>query len=356
MQIIKKAAAAIIAAAAMTGLIVYSGEVSQAVEESIERCIKIIVPSLFAFMAVSRLLISSGAAEQLSRPLDLTLGKLLKMPRGGTAVFVLSNIAGYPVGASMLTQLRQQGRIGRRSAEAMSIYCYAAGPAYLINAAGLGIYGSRTAGLSLFLSVFTANIILAAAINRIYKPELTPAPANGSGLGGQLVSSVTSAGEAMFDMCLMIVFFSALLAAAEASGAFTAIDRAFGLSRSSSVLLRSVFEITASSQLSPSSIGALPALAAACSFGGLCVIFQLRSVIGNSYSLKLFFIWLPIRAALVFLLCKMYDWILLDNYLPTFTQSEQLIVELDNFLPSLCLIMMIFILVFQKRLDFLKRV
>ena len=340
----------------MTGLIVYSKYVSEAVLRSVKRCVGVIVPSLFAFMALSGFMIRSGVITYISKPFDLTVGKLLKLPAGTSGLLLISNIAGYPVGASMLADAVRKGKIDRRCAEIMSVFCYAGGPAYLINAVGTGIFGSKKAGLSVFLSILTANLLLAAVMCRIYKPTAEIRTDGRKVSSEDLICSVTDAGEKIFDMCFMIIWFSAILAAAEGTGLPARIGNTLGLTPSEGIMIRSMFEITSSSALDKNAYGLLPWLAVLCSFGGVCVILQLKTVIKGSFGSKLFWKWMPIRGVLVYSLNRIYNWIFLDDNMPAFARDKEIIVELDNLLPSLCLIMMIFILVLQKRLDFLKRV
>ncbi len=340
-------------AASAVGMIVYSGAVAEAVRQSVYRCAAVIVPSLFAFMALSKLMTATGLLEKLSLPLDMTLGRLLRIPRGGTGLFLISNIAGYPVGGAMLSQLTESGRISKPSAEAMQVYCYGGGPAFTVSAIGVGIYQSPRAGLTILLSVISANMLLAIAVNTIYKPEIVSAGKK-SPKGSALISSVTEAGEGILDMCFMIIFFSAAMAVAEQIGAFDLICKALDLTGNEAVIMRSVFEITSAAELSSASLGTVPALAAVCSFGGLCVILQLSAAVRGRYSLRPFLMWMPLRIGMAAGFGKLYSWIFLDNAVPTFAKSGVLIVEMNNLLPSICLIMMIFILVLQKRLDFLR--
>ncbi len=352
----KWAAAAGITILLMTGLIIYSNDVTEAVILSTKRCICVIVPSLFAFMSVSGFIVRTGLTGIISKPFDLTVGKILKMPAGAAAQFIISNTAGYPVGASMLSEAVRTGQTDKRSAEAMLIYCYAGGPAYLINAVGYGIFGNKAAGLSVFLSTVTANLLLAAIINRIYRPKLFTSVTKCGISSESLISSITDAGEKLFAMCFMIIWFSAVTTVVKGSGLPARASELLGLNRSEAVLIGSLFEITSSSALDRNAIGYLPQLAAVCCFGGVCVILQLHTVIKNSFGIKLFLKWMPVRMILVFCINKLYNWIFMDNSIPAFAEKGKIIVELNNLLPSLCLIMMIFILVLQKRLDFLKRV
>ncbi|MBR6045205.1 MAG: hypothetical protein IKP47_06180 [Ruminococcus sp.] len=346
MQRIKHCAAAAAVLLIMTGLIVYGRETSEAAVTAIKRCVYVIVPSLFAFMAFSNLMISTGAAGYISRLTDMPFRILLGIPKGTSALFLISNIAGYPVGASMLSETVSTGRLDKRSAEVMSIYCYAAGPAFIINTVGLGIFGRTSAGTAILFSVISTNLVLAAAVNRIYKPGSASIPAAKPDAAASLTGAVAKAGEAMIKMCGIIILFSAV----------TAMFQAFAgdklPSGSARVFLLSALEITNLTSLKDISGAALPITAVTVGFGGVSVIAQLMSAAGRNYSLNLFLKWLPVRAGLNFGFAKLYCSLMPEVSIPAFAQTSQIIVEIDNFIPSICLIMMIFLIVFKKTLDF----
>ena len=90
------------------GLIKYSKEVSSAVILSIESCLKIIIPSLFAFMVLSNLIVKSNIYILISKPFSLISRYLFRIPPELFSIFLLSNIGGYPIGAKLLTELTQQ--------------------------------------------------------------------------------------------------------------------------------------------------------------------------------------------------------------------------------------------------------
>ena len=89
------------------GLIKYSKEVSSAVILSIESCLKIIIPSLFAFMVLSNLIV-----KVISHTDKQTFFTYFKIFIQNTTRIILnillSNIGGYPIGAKLLTELVQQ--------------------------------------------------------------------------------------------------------------------------------------------------------------------------------------------------------------------------------------------------------
>ena len=340
----------------MAGAVLFPAEVSAACADSIMRCVKVIIPSLFMFMAVSKLLIATGASDMLSKPLDKLFSKVLGIPYGGASVFIISNAAGYPVGAGMLSELVSNGRMSRASAEAMSVYCYAAGPAFILNIIGSGVFSDSRVGIVIFLSIIFTNLLLAAIIGRISKPGITSSHPPKINFAEALTDSVASAGDSLLKMCFMIVFFSAITAVADCFGLFSLVENTFGMSGNAMILFRSAFEITNLCSLSSNAAGLIPFVTVICGFGGICVVLQTAAVIHSGYSIKKFLLYLPVRAIMNYAFAKLFCRLMLEDSIPVFVKSEKIIVELDNLLPSICLIMMIFILVLQKRLDFFHKV
>lgn len=333
----------------------YSSAVAEAVVKAVKRCVFIIIPSLFAFMTVSRIMIRTGALDFLLRPVDKVLNRLFGIPAGFLTLFILSNIGGYPVGASIISELIKDKRVDDRSAQAMLVCCFAGGPAYIINAVGLAVYHSKTVGTVLFLSVLSANAVLSIILLICLRPIIKPTVTEGQSVGSTLTECVCESGEGLFSMCKVIVFFSAVIAVLEGFGVFDFICRVFSLSKPGKVILLSILEITSLSEMPAAALGYLPYASCVLGFGGVCVILQLRTFIDSKF-FKLFLAAVPLRALLDFAFSKLYIWLFLGDSVPTYVQNNDLIVDFNNLLPSICLIMMIFITVLQKRLDFFREV
>lgn len=357
MTFFKRLSLSLSAAALLLGLILFSSEVSESVISAVKRCTFSVIPSLFAFMAASKLLISTGIAQWLFAPFDKLFEIIFRLPKGCGAIFVISNLAGYPVGCAMLKELTDSDRLDKRSAETMSIFCCGAGPAFLIGTVGAGVFGLKKAGTLIFLSSVFSNLLIAAIVCRIYKPKapLKTDRVSRKKLSAATVTAVTDASEDMFRMCGIIIFFAALITVADKFGLVHTVGKLLRSSQND-ILIRSFIEITSLTELKPTAFGALPYISGLCSFGGLCVLMQLKAIIGESFSIAMLLKWLPLKFALNFGIMKLLSAKFLSESVPAFVQSGDIIVRIDNFIPSICLIMMIFILLFQKRLDFLKGV
>jgi hypothetical protein len=92
-------------------------------------------------------------------------------------------------------------------------------------------------------------------------------------------------------------------------------------------------------------------VAAAGAFGGVCVILQVWGIVGKRFSLFPFVILRIICAIISYACC-----LILNRFFGVHTleaaATEEFIVNFNNFIPSICLIMMIFLTVFKKGLDF----
>ena len=351
-QVVKINTNAYTAAAAMTFLClaaaVFPKEVSDAVAAAAYRCINVIIPSLFAFMAFSGIILNSRIYTYISKPFYPISQYLLKMPNSLFFVFLMGNAAGYPVGISLLSDLVRQGRIEKKTACAMSCYCYAGGPAFLTSAVGLTLFGSARTGMIIFLSILTSNLVIAAVINRIV-PIRERSAVSGVRLSGEILTdSVENAGRSLFRMCCMILFFAALLAILSASGVYGILTAAAGVKIKA--VCRAMLEITEITAF-PSPLAAdIPLIAAVCGFGGLCVILQVFSVCRGTFSLKPFLLTRPLCFGVQYAAAKVFARLFREDHLQAFSINRRATVNFNNFIPSLCLIIMIFIIVFRKKL------
>lgn len=263
----------IIAGAAIILLLIDPKAVSEAIKLSSESCLEVIVPSLFAFTVLAVWLQKSGLYRIALKPLTLPLSKLLRMDEELCAVFVLSNIGGYPVGAKLLTEMVRQGRLSQKNAGRMLCFCFGSGPGFMIGIAGMKIFGSAAAGLMLFGAGFASSLLIASFVRARGEIALESSE-NGYRLTSEaFISSVTSAARVMFTVCAMIVGFSTVSALLKTVGVYALFERVFG----SSEIFPALLEVTRIKELTPSAY-ALPTCAALLGFGGVCVLMQIAAL------------------------------------------------------------------------------
>ncbi len=353
-----KAAAAVkicITAALLFFCISDTAAVSAAVVNSIRRCVNVVIPSLFAMMAVSSLIVSSGITGLLPDWLGKPARLLFGMDKNEFAVFVFSMFAGYPVGMKMLSEESASGRIPKKRAEMLSGLCFGAGPAFIYGCISSQIFRSGNAGKLILLSTVSANVVLALIISvplRRAAAKQPPPRRRVSISADMLTGCVLRSGRAMADICIMITFFSVVTAflmhtgvtaaAGELPAKLLRLDRSCG-----EALVAALIDITNVEGLPRGDHLLLPFISGAVSFGGLCVLFQMSVLTAGKLSLRPLIILRSAAALLSCLICRIL--------LPYFTVNKVIEVSTarvsgyasDTAVPSVMLIVMTVLLMWE---------
>ena len=211
----------------LAGLMLFPEAASRGAVEGLRVCAAVIVPSLLSFLVLSGLMCALGLPELLARAAGPVFSALFGLPGVGAAPFVLGLTGGYPVGAAAVAELVRSGALTRREGEHLLPFVNNTGPAFIIGAAGVGVFGSGQLGLLLYLS----HILAAAAAGvllsrggcekRIHEPE-KPRTLPRSSLAAALPGCVKAAAGATVNICAFVVFFSVLRGLLEETGVFPA--------------------------------------------------------------------------------------------------------------------------------------
>lgn len=191
----------------------YANDCSRGILNGILFCIQVLVPSLFLFMVLAAVLVKSGAAEVIAKPLHKASLLLFKLPYPALSAILLAAVGGYPIGARCAAMLYEEGRLSGSDAEKTAFIAVCAGPGFLINFVGRGLLGSPEAGTLLLFAQITATVLTGMIVGRVIKSEsLSSIPKGHPKKGGNLlISSVSDASRATFQMCSMVVICAALI-------------------------------------------------------------------------------------------------------------------------------------------------
>ena len=306
-------------------LVIFSNEISVYILSSIERCITIIVPSLYIFMITSDLIISSNIYVVFSKPFSIISRCLFKIPEQFFAIYIISNIGGYPVGAKLITDMLKEDKIDHITAENMMSYCFLSGPAFIFGIVGTNIFHDIKIGVIIFISIFLSNFIIAVIIGlnhdvpenykNIPRIELTVE---------KFILSIYSGGKSIFNICTVIVFFSSLICIIDNSGIISLlanwIDYYTKLDYATAITMIKTFVEISNISLFDSNLNNVPLITSLLSFGGLCIILQIKSI-APDLSLKRFIIFRGISMILSYLICKLLCFITYDLLLPAYSPA-----------------------------------
>ena len=279
MKALRKYLLAALALCAGAGIVLFPGELSEAVRGSVGGCLEVVIPALFAFTVLAVYLQRSGLYRVVLKPLTVPLSKLLRLPEELCAVFLLSNIGGYPVGAKLLTGLVRSGRLRRGDASRLLCCCYGSGPSFVIGTAGMQVFGSAAAGGMIFGACILSSLAAATAVCRFGKPILLDESSSAQDLSAEcFISSVDAGARVMYTVCVMSVAFAAVTALLDSAGitelAAWALGK-LGLGGNSDRLLPALLEVTQVRGLVPEGAAA-----------SLCVLMQVGALTGGEISMK----------------------------------------------------------------------
>ena len=124
----------------------------------------IVFPSLFPFFVASYILSKSGFIRVVGVLLDPVMRPVFNVAGTGSLALAMGITSGYPVGASITTDLYKDGMISKIEAERLLTFTNNSGPLFIMGAVGVGMYGIPVIGYILYachiLACLTVGIIL----------------------------------------------------------------------------------------------------------------------------------------------------------------------------------------------------
>ena len=252
-------------------LIFDSRRAAAAGQAGILLCLRTVVPSLFPFFVLSRLLAASPLTGELSRRLGPVMEGLFHLPGAAAPALVLGALGGYPTGAQTAAELCRTGQITREEGERLLAFCSNAGPGFVFGMLG-ALFGVPLAGLLFCTHILSA--LLTGVLLRGKKGKHTAAPFSAPP-SMNFPAAVRGSISAMAAVCANVVLFQIV------ADAFSLLGKGY-LPDVLLLLLNGMLELTGGcAALAPYAGSPLGLCMAGffLSFGGLCVWFQTKSVI-----------------------------------------------------------------------------
>ena len=83
---------------------------------------------------------------------------IFKVPGVSSFAFLMGSISGYPVGAKIVTSLRNSNSISKNEGERLLAFTNNSGPLFIIATVGIGLFGSSATGFLLLITHLLAAI------------------------------------------------------------------------------------------------------------------------------------------------------------------------------------------------------
>ena len=253
----------------------------------------ILLPSMFVFFVLTKLLVSNKMTSKFFLPMDKAFCKIYRTKKYGGYVFAISILAGYPVGAKIVSELYSSGKIGKIDGKKIISFCSTSSPMFILGSLGSGIFGNMTIAFVVLISHMLSSLCCGMVFKNqtgenLYKKEEKETSKNSINdvLQDSIISILMVGGY--ISLCFVLVEFLLLPISNVAENGSVAI-----------CIFKGLIEVTsgcvALSQISISAKMLAIFLSALVSFGGLCIhlqsyMFLKKADIKYAYFLKTKFV------------------------------------------------------------------
>ncbi len=117
-----------------------------------------VLPSLFPFFIATELLCQTNFTYVLGKLLNNFMKPIFNVPGESAIAIILGTISGYPVGAKVVCNLKNQKIISKIEAERLIAYTNNSGPLFILGTVGISLFGNKKIGIILLISHILASI------------------------------------------------------------------------------------------------------------------------------------------------------------------------------------------------------
>ncbi len=207
----------ILALGLMLCLMLDAPTVIASMKEGLRLVAHTMIPSLFPFMVAAEVIVRSGAGEQMMRPLCKVIRSLLGLNEAAGSALLLGFLCGFPIGSRMAASYYRAGRLTMRQFVLVVCMCNVPSSAFLVNAVGVCLFGTKKMGWTLvWLSLVAALGV--GVLFRFWLPktgkwnQYHPSMAAEESAGGSLLpASIAAAASGMLQVSATVLLFCSLM-------------------------------------------------------------------------------------------------------------------------------------------------
>lgn len=228
---IKRNIFALIFLAFGASLLLFSSSNLPAIKKGLSLWANSVVPSLFPFFVATELLMNTNFVNSIGRFLNKIMKPLFNIRGEGAFAFIMGLISGYPVGAKIACNFRENNICSKEECERLLSFTNNSGPLFIIGTVGISMFGNSTIGLLLLITHILACITV-GFIFRFWKINSSSSEYVGnknsnykkhrnvtlSNLGEVLGKSISNSISTILMIGGFVVIFSSIISILRASG------------------------------------------------------------------------------------------------------------------------------------------
>ena len=212
-------------------LLLFSSSNLPAIKKGLSLWANSVVPSLFPFFVATDLLMHTNFVNILGRFLNQLMKPLFNIRGEGAFGFIMGLISGYPVGAKIACDFRENNICSKEECERLLSFTNNSGPLFIVGTVGISMFGNSTIGLLLLVTHILACITV-GIIFRFWKFNTSTFNTDinkkstfnknkivtFSNLGEVLGKSITNSISTVLMIGGFVVIFSSIISILKSSG------------------------------------------------------------------------------------------------------------------------------------------
>lgn len=223
-----------------TSLLLFSSSNLPAIKKGLLLWANSVVPSLFPFFVATELLMSTNFVNILGRFLNKIMKPLFNIKGEGSFGFIMGLISGYPVGAKIASDFRENNICSKEECERLLSFTNNSGPLFIVGTVGISMFGNSSIGLLLLithiLACITVGIIFRFWKFNSHSPDYVGNKNSSykkyknvtfSNLGEVLGKSITNSISTILMIGGFVVIFSSIISILKASGILSSLVMMF---------------------------------------------------------------------------------------------------------------------------------
>lgn len=181
-----------------------------------------VVPALLPFFIATEILSHTNVVLKIGELFNRYMRPIFNVPGIGAYALVMGIISGYPVGAKIVTNFRNNGLCTKAEAERLLAFTNNSGPLFILGTVGITMFGNTEIGILLFITHLISSLFVGflfrfwkyndkEKINAYKKSSSSSANITFSNLGEVLSDSILNAVHTIVIIGGFVVLFSVII-------------------------------------------------------------------------------------------------------------------------------------------------
>ncbi|CEN26372.1 sporulation integral membrane protein YlbJ [Paraclostridium sordellii] len=145
------------------GIILFPSDSINAAKNGYKIWTDTLIPSLLPFIIAANLIVKLKFIDIIGLIINPITRKLFNVSGKSSLVFAISTVSGYPVGAKLASELRQNNEISKFEAQRLVSFCSTSGPLFIVGAVSVGMFNNPPLGYLIlichYLSALTVGFL-----------------------------------------------------------------------------------------------------------------------------------------------------------------------------------------------------